>query len=220
MKCPLHYLTEMQEAILFYNGLEVPTRQILDSKGAIPTKKVVDAKVAIQEMAENSQKWHNRTSRTRSTETSDGLAAIQAQLNNLERDRMGVMKDKIKFNGRNELGNFVNAPVFNGNFYVITDFTIVEDMDPYLDEGMGDVIVGKPFCKASYVEARRFDGIITIRDGNDSVSEQDKMNGISHSYQKLKGFFKGVLNLGPEFIRDAKVEEWLIRGYTSVHEMQ
>ncbi|GKA38306.1 hypothetical protein Tco_0730857 [Tanacetum coccineum] len=130
------------------------------------------------------------------------------------------MKDKIEFKGRNELGNFVNAPVFIGNFYVITDFTVVEDMDPYLDEGMGDVIVGEPFCKASCVEARRFDGIITIRDGDDNVtyqmvranprfkhltnekcnkippllkvSKQDKMNGISHPYQKLKGFYKGV----------------------------
>ncbi|GKC18221.1 DNA-directed DNA polymerase [Tanacetum coccineum] len=51
---------------------------------AIPSKNAVDAKIAIQEMAEYSQKWHNGTSsRTRSTETSDGLAAIQAQLNNL-----------------------------------------------------------------------------------------------------------------------------------------
>ncbi|GJR56800.1 hypothetical protein Tco_1498962 [Tanacetum coccineum] len=58
MKCHQHYLTEMQEVILFYNGLEVPTRQILDS----------------------------RASKTRSTETSDGLAAIQAQLNNLGRE--------------------------------------------------------------------------------------------------------------------------------------
>nr|GEW31847.1 glycosyl transferase, family 8 [Tanacetum cinerariifolium] len=110
----------------------------------------------------------------------------------------------------------------------------VEVLDPYLDEGIRDVIFGEPFCKASCVEARSFDEIITIRDGNDSVtyqmvrsnprfkhltnekcnkipsllkvSEQDKMNGISHSYQKLKGFYKGVLNLGPEFIRDAKVE--------------
>ncbi|GJW74468.1 hypothetical protein Tco_0133838 [Tanacetum coccineum] len=82
------------------------------------------------------------------------------------------MKDKIEFKGRNELGNFVNAPVFIGNFYVITDFTVVEDMDPYLDEGMGDVIVGEPFCKASCVEARRFDGIITIRDGDDNVTYQ------------------------------------------------
>ncbi|GJU88041.1 hypothetical protein Tco_1300464 [Tanacetum coccineum] len=59
-KCPQHYLTEMQTA--------------------------TDAKVAIQEMAEYSQKWHNGTSRTRSTETSDVLAAIQAQLNNLKRE--------------------------------------------------------------------------------------------------------------------------------------
>ncbi|GJZ36219.1 mitochondrial proton/calcium exchanger protein-like protein isoform X1 [Tanacetum coccineum] len=49
-------------------------------------KTAADAKVAIQEMAEYSQKWHNRTSSSRSTETSDGLAAIQAQLNNLGRE--------------------------------------------------------------------------------------------------------------------------------------
>ncbi|GKB22964.1 putative reverse transcriptase domain-containing protein [Tanacetum coccineum] len=159
-----------------------------------------------------------------------------------------IMKDKIEFKGRNELGNFINALVFIGNFYVITNFTVVENMDPYLDKGMGDVIVGEPFCKASCVEAKRFDGIITIHDGDDSVtyqmvranlrfkhitnvkcnkippllkvSEQDKMNIISHSYQKLKGFYKGVVNLGPEFIRDAKVEEWLTRGHIIVHEME
>ncbi|GKC00375.1 hypothetical protein Tco_0986511 [Tanacetum coccineum] len=86
MKCPQHYLTEMQEVILFYNGLDVPTRQILDSRGAIPTKTAPDVKVAIQEMAGYSQKWHNETSKTRSTETSDGLAVIQAQLNNIGRE--------------------------------------------------------------------------------------------------------------------------------------
>ncbi|GJT66504.1 retrovirus-related pol polyprotein from transposon TNT 1-94 [Tanacetum coccineum] len=86
MKYPQHYLTKMQEVILFYNGLEVPTRQILDSKGVIPTKTAADAKVAIQEMAKYSQKWHNETSRTRSTETSNGLVAIQAQLNNIRRE--------------------------------------------------------------------------------------------------------------------------------------
>ncbi|GJR68947.1 hypothetical protein Tco_0015012 [Tanacetum coccineum] len=78
MKCPQNYLTEMQEVILFYNGLDIPTRQILDSRGAIPTKTAEDAKKAIQEMAEYSQKWHNGTSRGRSTENFDGLAAIQA----------------------------------------------------------------------------------------------------------------------------------------------
>ncbi|GJZ51536.1 hypothetical protein Tco_0606051 [Tanacetum coccineum] len=88
MKCPQHYLTEIQEVILFYNGLGIPTRQILDSRGAIPYKTVVHSKVAIRKMAEYSQKWHNRTSRSRSTKTSDRLAAIQAQLNNLRREIM------------------------------------------------------------------------------------------------------------------------------------
>ncbi|GJZ37392.1 hypothetical protein Tco_0583583 [Tanacetum coccineum] len=86
MKCPQHYLTEMQEVVLFYNGLDVPTRQILDSRGAIPSKTVADAKTTIQEMAEYSQKWHNGTSRVRSTETSNGLVAIQAELNKLGRE--------------------------------------------------------------------------------------------------------------------------------------
>ncbi|GJW13471.1 putative reverse transcriptase domain-containing protein [Tanacetum coccineum] len=40
MKCPQYNLTEMQEVILFYNGLEIPTRQILDSRASqsIPRK--------------------------------------------------------------------------------------------------------------------------------------------------------------------------------------
>ncbi|GJX83143.1 hypothetical protein Tco_0332624, partial [Tanacetum coccineum] len=80
-------ITQDQELILFYKGLDVPTRQILDSKVAIPSMKAADAKKAIQDMANHSQKWHNGTFiRCRSTETSDGLAAIQAQLNNLGRE--------------------------------------------------------------------------------------------------------------------------------------
>ncbi|GJR50040.1 hypothetical protein Tco_1400561 [Tanacetum coccineum] len=86
MKCPQHYLTEMQEVILFYIGLDVQTRQILDSKGAIPSKTASDAKVAIQEM--------NVTFMTRSTKTFDGLAAIQAQLNNIGREIKKVNEKK------------------------------------------------------------------------------------------------------------------------------
>ncbi|GJY36834.1 hypothetical protein Tco_0422212 [Tanacetum coccineum] len=52
------------------------------------------------------------------------------------------------------------------------------------------------------------------------VSEKDVKNGISHAYQKLKGFYKGVLNLGPKCIQNAKMEEWLTRGHISVHEME
>ncbi|GJZ56615.1 hypothetical protein Tco_0611808 [Tanacetum coccineum] len=81
-----------------------------------------------------------------------------------------IMEDKIEFRGKNELGNRINVPIFIGNFYVITDFIVVEDMDPYLDEGMGEVVVGEPFCKVSCVEARRFDGMITIHGKDNNVT--------------------------------------------------
>ncbi|GJT08911.1 pyruvate dehydrogenase (acetyl-transferring) kinase, mitochondrial [Tanacetum coccineum] len=35
----------MQEVILFYNGFGIPTRQILDSRGAIPSKTAANAKI-------------------------------------------------------------------------------------------------------------------------------------------------------------------------------
>ncbi|GJU53324.1 retrovirus-related pol polyprotein from transposon TNT 1-94 [Tanacetum coccineum] len=125
---------------------------------------------------------------------------------------------------------------------------VMENMDGYRDQDMGDIILREPFCKASCVEEKMFDGLITIRNGSDNVTYQmarsrlrfkhlsnaqcnkikpllkvslhDKLNGISHPYQKLKSFYKGVLNLGPEYVRDAKMEEWLTRGHISVHEME
>ncbi|GJU49127.1 putative reverse transcriptase domain-containing protein [Tanacetum coccineum] len=97
---------------------------------------------------------------------------------------------------------------------------ILEDMGAYRDKGMGDVIVSEPFLREVGIKARRFDGMITIYNGNDEVSEHDKMNGISHSYQKLKRFYKRVLNLGFDFIRVPSMEEWLTRRHVSVHEME
>nr|GEX35562.1 hypothetical protein [Tanacetum cinerariifolium] len=504
----------MQEVILLYNGLGIPTRQILDSRGVIPSKTTADAKVAIQEMAEDSQKWHNGTSRSRSTKTSNRLAAIQAQLYNLGREIKKVnekvyaaqvgceqckgphytkdcpLKDKGKPskkltipNPRDQvksisttakadsypirrIGSFqyvvstgqnrtlmdhmdhnswkltlklhisiipyperrktqrvslylINNACFNnalvdlgasvsvmplltylnlrlveladskltveladktvkypkgiaenvlvgiGKFvfpvdFIILDmpedikvtlilgrpflstahakidvfkrkitlrvgeeriifksikpaislikrvymlslrermeldlearlmgdtlegkvikefrtwddeldtgiddypsyyghdkkihidyFAVLEDMDACRDEGIGDVIFGELFLREVGINARRFDGMITIYNGNDEVtyqmvqshprfkhhtneqcnkippllkvSDEDKMNEISHSYQKLKGFYKAVLNLGPEYIRDVKTKEWLTREQISVHEME
>ncbi|GJX27339.1 hypothetical protein Tco_0233635 [Tanacetum coccineum] len=120
--------------------------------------------------------------------------------------------------------------------------------ETYRDEGMGDVIFGEPFLREVGIKTKQFEGIITLYKSDDEVtyqmvrsyprfknhtneqcnkilpllkvSKKDEENGISHSYQKLKGFYKGVLNLGPDYIRDAKTEEWLTRGHISVHEME
>nr|GEU57389.1 hypothetical protein [Tanacetum cinerariifolium] len=49
---------------------------------------------------------------------------------------------------------------------------VVDNMDTYRDQDMGEVIVGKLFCKEVCVKARWFNGFITIGDYNDSVTYQ------------------------------------------------
>ncbi|GKE48677.1 UBN2 domain-containing protein, partial [Tanacetum coccineum] len=102
---------------------------------------------------------------------------------------------------------------YNLQFSCMIDIAVVENMDAYHDDGMGDINVRRPFCRKACVKARRFDGMITIYKGNDSVSAQDELKGILHPYQKLKGFYKEVLNLGSEYVKNEKVEEWITHGH-------
>nr|GEX13844.1 hypothetical protein [Tanacetum cinerariifolium] len=58
---------------------------------------------------------------------------------------------------------------------------VVKNIDGYRDQDIGDVIFGEPFCKALCVEAKRFDGLITIHNGNDNVTYQ-----IARSHPRFK----------------------------------
>ncbi|GJZ09557.1 putative reverse transcriptase domain-containing protein, partial [Tanacetum coccineum] len=159
-----------------------------------------------------------------------------------------IMKDKMVYKGNNVVGALMNIPIFVVTFSVVTDFAVLEDMDAYRDEGMSDVIVGEPFLREVGIKSKWFEGIITLYKSDDEVtyqmvrshprfkshtneqcnkilpllkvSEKDQNNGILHAYQKLKGFYKGALNLGPDYIRNVKKEEWLTCGHISVHEME
>ncbi|GKC91037.1 putative reverse transcriptase domain-containing protein [Tanacetum coccineum] len=146
-----------------------------------------------------------------------------------------IMKENMVYKGNNVIGALMNVPIFVGTFSVVTNFAVLENIDDYRDDEMGNVIFGEPFLREVGIKSRRFEGMITIYNGDDEVtyqmvrshprfkhhtneqcnkippllkvSEKDKKNGISHAYQKLKGFYIGVLNLGPDYIRDAKTEE-------------
>ncbi|GKA06976.1 hypothetical protein Tco_0686200, partial [Tanacetum coccineum] len=130
--------------------------------------------------------------------------------------------------GDNVVGALMNVPIFVGTFSVMTDFAILEDMNAYRDDGMGDVTFGEPFLRHIGIKTKWFEGNITLYNGDDEVtyqmvrshprfkrytneqcnkippllkvSKKDEKNGISHAYQKLKGFYKGVLNLGSDYI--------------------
>ncbi|GKE17513.1 hypothetical protein Tco_1425090 [Tanacetum coccineum] len=130
---------------------------------------------------------------------------------------------------------FHNSIMKDKMVYKWNNVVVLENMDAYHDEGMGDVIFGEPFLREVGIKTKRIEGMITIYTGDDEVtyqmvrshprfkhhtneqcnkippllkvSKEDEMNGISHAYQKLKGFYKGVLNLVPDYIRDAKIQE-------------
>ncbi|GJR70192.1 putative reverse transcriptase domain-containing protein [Tanacetum coccineum] len=56
----------------------------------------------------------------------------------------------------------MNVPIFVRTFYVITDFAVLEDMDAYRDNEMGDIIFGEPFLREVAIKTKRFEGIITL----------------------------------------------------------
>nr|GEV29616.1 hypothetical protein [Tanacetum cinerariifolium]GEV29869.1 hypothetical protein [Tanacetum cinerariifolium] len=70
--------------------------------------------------------------------------------------------NKLEYNGNNVVGALMNVPIFVGTFSVIMDFAILEEMDAYRNEGMGDVIVGELFLREIRIKVRRFEGMITF----------------------------------------------------------
>ncbi|GJR65844.1 retrovirus-related pol polyprotein from transposon TNT 1-94 [Tanacetum coccineum] len=139
MKCPQHYLTDMQEVILFYNGLDVPTRQILDSKGAISSKTTADAKIAIQEMAEYFQKWNIFKNQKYKYVIADLLPSLSINLIS-KSFYYSIIKDKDE--GMSHAGTLIDIPIFVGSFSIIIGLTIIDD-----DDMTKDVVLGMKFCK-------------------------------------------------------------------------
>ncbi|GKF12841.1 hypothetical protein Tco_0050767, partial [Tanacetum coccineum] len=45
------------------------------------------------------------------------------------------------YKGDNVVGALMNVPIFVGTFSIMTDFAVLEDMDAYRDDEMGDDLV-------------------------------------------------------------------------------
>jgi hypothetical protein len=144
------------------------------------------------------------------------------------------------------VGAFINVPIFVGRFVVVTDFAIVENMDAYRDKEMGDVIVGKPFCREITINAKRFEGRITFQSGSDVITfmmprthpsfkhatnkycykfspflyvdDKDEQNEIKYPYQKMKTFYEGVLKMGPEYVHDNLVSKYIMKWHLDVND--
>ncbi|GKB82370.1 zinc finger, CCHC-type containing protein, partial [Tanacetum coccineum] len=145
-------------------------------------------------MVDYSQKLHNGTS-----ETSDGLAAIQAQLNNLGRESrtladLGAIVSVMPFSTYTKLGLGELAPtkliveladrtvkrpkgraenvlVGINKFVFLVDFIVV-DMP---EDSKTPLILGRPFLSTTHAKIDMFKRKITLRIGNDKVVSESVM---------------------------------------------
>ncbi|GKE19005.1 hypothetical protein Tco_1426582 [Tanacetum coccineum] len=60
-QCPLHDLNCQQKVHIFYTGLDILTRKILDSNGFIPLMTPTQALESIKVMADHSHDWYDET---------------------------------------------------------------------------------------------------------------------------------------------------------------
>nr|GEW10631.1 hypothetical protein [Tanacetum cinerariifolium] len=95
-KFPTHDINSHQKVNIFYNGLSIMNRQLLDSQGPISGITPIQALTAIQTMADHSQKWHDGSSSKAMDSSSnyEGIASIVNTLDNLGRD-MKKLKENV-----------------------------------------------------------------------------------------------------------------------------
>ncbi|GKB60183.1 hypothetical protein Tco_0916369 [Tanacetum coccineum] len=123
----------------------------------------------------------------------NALADLGASVVEEFRARNDARMDKLEYKGNNVVGTLMNIPIFVETFSILTDSTVLEDMDAYHDEGMGDVIFGEPFLREVRINAKQFEGMITIHNGNEEVTYHMTR---SHPRTSLKE--KEIDNVGGE----------------------
>ncbi|GKA02533.1 7-deoxyloganetin glucosyltransferase-like protein [Tanacetum coccineum] len=111
-KFPPHYLNRYQKVNIFYKGLDTMARQLLDLQGPIPNKTPAQALVAIQTMADHSQKRHDgSTSKKVSNSSSDRTAATANKLDKCPLREEVKSIEEVKYGefGRSFLNNNGNG---------------------------------------------------------------------------------------------------------------
>ncbi|GJT52437.1 hypothetical protein Tco_0978594 [Tanacetum coccineum] len=114
-----------------------------------------------------------------------------------------------------------------GNFTYALDFMIVEDISSVIDHRMSPVVLGKPFVEIANMtydlslgvvkstneieeitykmayKIEQYDSLSDMEKENTksvySRNKEDKKRGVEYVMSKILGFYKGCLELGPEY---------------------
>ena len=145
-----------------------------------------------------------------------------------------VMKKQLDYRmmpNKNLISNFVGRVkglhVIVGNFTYVTDFMIVEDTRPVIDDCLSQVVFGKPFFEASKMSYDPTLGIVRFKEENDEIAyqmpykieqyrllsniekehkqavyyrnDEDRHRGVEYVMNRILGFYKECSQLGPEY---------------------
>nr|GEU43418.1 reverse transcriptase domain-containing protein [Tanacetum cinerariifolium] len=132
-------------------------------------------------------------------------------------------------NGRvsNFTGRVKEMYFFVGNITYVVDFMIIEDIGSIIYPRLSQVVLGKHFVKISNMTHDPLEGIATFTNKNDEVAynmphkieqynslsnlekehiklvylrnKEDKRRGVEYVMNKILGFYKECLELGPEY---------------------
>jgi uncharacterized protein (DUF433 family) len=127
----------------------------------------------------------------------------------------------------NFVGRVKGLHVIIGNLTYEIDFMIVEDTRPVIDDCLSRVIFGKPFVETTKMSYDPILGIVRLKEENDEIAyqmpykieqyrllsniekehkqaayyrnDEDRRRGVEHVKNRMLGFYKECLQLGPEY---------------------
>ncbi|GKA01687.1 hypothetical protein Tco_0674352 [Tanacetum coccineum] len=128
----------------------------------------------------------------------------------------------------NFTGRIRGMHIFVGNFTYVSDFMIVENISLIEDPTLSQVVLGKPFVEISNMAHDLSLGIVKFANGTDEIAykmphkieqynsmsdvekehtklvyfrnEEDKRRGVDYVMNKILGFYKECLELGPKYL--------------------
>ncbi|GJW84593.1 hypothetical protein Tco_0157738 [Tanacetum coccineum] len=124
-----------------------------------------------------------------------------------------IMKRKLdpRENSDRGVSNFTrrikDMHVFIGNFTYIINFMIVEDISSIIDPRVSQLVLERPFVEISNMTHEPPERVLR--------NEEDKRSGVEYVMNKILGFYKECLDLGPEYATgmddEGEVTKFLIK---------
>ncbi|GKC19787.1 hypothetical protein Tco_1021937 [Tanacetum coccineum] len=134
----------------------------------------------------------------------------------------------------NFIGRIKGMNIFVGNFTYVSCFMIVVDISSIIDPRLSQVVLGKPFVEVSNMTHDLSLGVVKFTDGTNEITykiphkkeqynslsnlekehtksvyfrnEEDKRRGVEYVMNKILGFYKECLELGPKYLSRLKDE--------------